>query len=203
MATWRSRSGPQWFDIFPVTEKFTLSDPSAPLLVDVGGGVGHNLVAFKQRHPNVLGKLIVQDIPVVVKNAKDLPTGVEAVVHDFFMPQPVKGAKAYLLANVLHDWPDKQALKILGNIRDAMSQDSELLIWENILPESNVPQLSAAIDLTMMANFSAGERTLAQYSTLLEKAGFKLVKAWTPGGVLAPVSGGQTLLEAAVKQGVA
>lgn len=98
--------------------------------------------------------------------------------HDFFSPQPVKDATTYLLGRALHDWPDMQAEKILGSIREGMSEDSILLVWENVLPESNVPQLSAATDRIMMARLSSLEQTSEQYRTLLEKSGFELVKAW-------------------------
>ena len=152
MATWRAQRGPRWFDVYPAAEKLAVSDASSVLLVDVGGGTGHDLVAFKTKHREITGKLIVQDIPAVVKDVKDLPEGVEAMAHDFFAGQPVKGAAAYHLGNVLHDWPDKQALQILGKIKDAMTETSRLLIWENVLPETGVPFLSACMDLQMMAN---------------------------------------------------
>lgn len=97
--------------------------------------------------------------------------------HDFFAPQPIKGAKAYYLANVVHDWPDKQALQMLGNIREAMDSESILLISENTLLEENVPLDSACADLVMMANFSSLEGTEEQFRVLLERAGSELVKA--------------------------
>jgi hypothetical protein len=86
----------------------------------------------------------VQDLPIVIESLKpgDLPEGIEAQAHDFFKPQPVKGANAYYLAAVLHDWPDKQALQILGQIREAMRKKSVVLINENALPERGVPLMA-------------------------------------------------------------
>ncbi|KAG6354382.1 hypothetical protein INS49_004399 [Diaporthe citri] len=43
---------------------------------------------------------------------------VELQVHDFFTPQPVKGARAYFTRSVLHDWPDEQSCS-----REEKSQD--------------------------------------------------------------------------------
>jgi hypothetical protein len=195
-----SRTGrtQRWFDFFPVEEKLRVESPSAPLLVDVGGGLGHDLIALRQHHPNLPGKLILQDIPVVIDSIQEpLPGDIQAMKHDFFASQPVKDAKAYYLARVLHDWPDKQAHVILSNIREAMGPGSILLINESVLAESKVPLYSASGDLIMMANFSSLERTQTQFDALLNGAGLKLVRVWTAKD-MAPGSG--ILLEAVPKK---
>ena len=110
-----------------------------------------------------------------VKN-DDLPPGVEVMPCDFFHPQPVKNAKAYLLRIVLHNWSDKQAWQILANVRAAVSKDSILLINESTLPESNVPLTATQLDLSMMAIFASLDRTATQLTELLESSGFRLVK---------------------------
>ena len=188
----------QWFENFPVEEKLGGGKKEDVLLVDVGGGFGHELIAFQKQNQDLGGRLVVQDIPVVIDNIKDLPAGIEAMMHDFFISQPIKGAKAYYLANVVHDWPHKQALQILGNIREAMDSESILLISENTLPEENVPLDSACADLVMMANFSSLERTEEQFRVLLEQAGFELVKAW--GSNNKSKEGGRRLLEVQRKE---
>lgn len=192
----RTNRGEEWFDFYPVEDRLSVAG-NKPLLVDVGGGLGHDLIALKKKFPNLPGKLIVQDLPVVIDNVKDLPSGIEAMQHDFFMPQPVKDAKAYYLRAVLHDWPEKQAREILKNIRAAMNEDSILLIHEMALPESNVPLYPAMLDLTMMALFSSLDRTPTQFKELLDSTGFKLLKAWTPRDM---VPGSRTLFEAVLKE---
>jgi len=193
MALTRLERGEQWFEFFPTEERFGSADPSAPLLVDVGGGLGHDLAAFHAKFPNLPGKLILQDLPVVINDIKELDTSIERTTHDFFKEQPVKGAKAYYLRTVLHDWADKQAIEILKNIRDAMSADSILLLNENFLPEQGVPQYNAEVDFSMLALFSSLERTEKQWRALLEAAGLKVVKVWTPKTQLAASA---TLFEA-------
>ena len=66
-----------------------------------------------------------------------LPAGIEGFGHDFFQPHPaeLRGARAYYLRTVLHDWPDKQARFIVRNVKELMTRDSILLINENVLPE--------------------------------------------------------------------
>ncbi|KAM3078041.1 hypothetical protein ACMFMG_002658 [Clarireedia jacksonii] len=175
------RGGPndqKWFDYYPVSSKLQVTSPSDVLLVDIGGGVGHDLIAFQKRYPDLSGQYIVQDIPVVIDSITSLPTGITAQKHDFFGLQPVKNAKAYYLANILHDWPDKQARKILQHITDAMNEDSLVLINENVMPEENVDLYSASADFVMMANFSALERTEKQFRELLDSAGLSLVSVY-------------------------
>lgn len=84
-----------WVDIFPIEERFIGGyDPaiSDVLLVDVGGGRGSELEAFKKKFPNAPGKLVLQDLPEVIESCPHLDDlGVVRQSHDFFTPQPVKG----------------------------------------------------------------------------------------------------------------
>ncbi|RFU35549.1 hypothetical protein B7463_g763, partial [Scytalidium lignicola] len=195
----RSAKGNHWVDYFPLASKLQVQSPSDVLLVDVGGGIGHDLITFQKRYPDLQGKLIVQDIPAAIDGIApgSLPSGIEAMKHDFFSPQPVKGAKAYFLGNVLHDWPDKQASQILTNIRDAMNAESILLVSENVLPETNVPLYSASADFIMMANFASLERTEEQFRVLFDSVGLKLAKAWTLDDAMA--GEGRRVLEVKLK----
>ena len=196
MGIQRMNRGEEWFEFYPVDKKLQVKENSRPLLVDVGGGLGHDLVAFREKFPTLPGKLVVQDLPVVVDDIKGLPSGIEVMAHDFFKPQPINSAKAYYLRTVLHDWPDKQAREILANIRDAMDKDSILLINENSLPEANVPLYPAQLDLHMMAFFSSLDRTPTQFKELLEASGFEVVGVYKPKNF---VPGSGTLFEATVK----
>jgi len=196
------RRGQNWFDFFPVKEKLRVQNPTDAVLVDVGGSQGGDIIAFKEKYPNIPGKLILQDLPIVIEAARNIPAGIEAQGYDFFNEQPVKGAKAYYLRTVLHDWPDKQVLLILARVREAMAPDSLLLINETILPESNVALSSAQADLTMMVSFASLERTREQFETLLNDSGFELVKVWMPKcfeASSAALAEQATLLEARLK----
>lgn len=174
------RRGKDWFEFFPAEERLRVSSSTDPLIVDVGGGLGGDLKKFKERFSALPGKLILQDLPAVIEGAKDLPAGIEAQSHDFFQKQPVRDAKAYFMRTVLHDWPDRQAVQILGKLRDAMNGDSILLISETILPESGVLLPSVLSDMQMMGSFASLERTQEQWQTLLETAGFELIHVWLP-----------------------
>jgi O-methyltransferase domain len=51
-------------------------------------------------------------------------------VHNFFNPQPTKGAGLYLLRSIIHDWPDQDAKIILKRLRDAANPSSKLIIFD-------------------------------------------------------------------------
>ena len=82
-----------WLDFFPFEERvakdFKAGD-GAVMFVDVGGARGHEVEAIKKKHPSLPGRFILQDLPDTVKQASPVP-GMEAVAHDFFTPQPIKG----------------------------------------------------------------------------------------------------------------
>lgn len=63
------------------------------LLVDVGGSMGHDLSEFRRKWSDAPGRLVLQDLPDVVAQAKagQLHPSIEAMEHDFFTEQPIKG----------------------------------------------------------------------------------------------------------------
>ena len=66
-------------------------DKNKVLFVDVGGGRGEALREFRKNHPELRGRVIIEDLPKVIES-QEVEEGVEAIVHDFFTPQPVTGA---------------------------------------------------------------------------------------------------------------
>jgi hypothetical protein len=91
------------------------------------------------------------------------------------------GARAYYTHFVLHDWPDEDAIKIASRVREAMKPGySKFLIHEHVLPPLKQDYEQTALDLIMMTNFGGKERSLAQWSELLEKrSGLKIVNIYT------------------------
>lgn len=91
--------------------------------------------------------------------------------HDFFTPQPVEGADAYLLRMIIHDWPRKEAKVILQHLARAMRHGSHLVIMDTLLPPpGSVPVTQEAAlrvrDLTMRQTFNSSERELEEWSEL-------------------------------------
>lgn len=81
-----------WTDWFPAQEQLLDGvSTDRPLLVDIGGGRGHDLLGFKQRFPVGAGKLVLEDLPSVIEDIQKLDSDIQRVKHNFFEPQPVKG----------------------------------------------------------------------------------------------------------------
>ena len=67
------------------------SDPNAALFVDIGGNRGQNVEAFRKLYPNAQGKIVLQDLPPVIADVKELDINIVRMGYDFFSPQPIIG----------------------------------------------------------------------------------------------------------------
>lgn len=97
---------PSWMDdgFYPVSEqliKGAKQGDNEVLLVDVGGGKGHDLQEFRSKCPDSSsGRLILQDQPTVLDDVEELDSSIERMAHDFFTEQPIKG-RFFLLVCIL------------------------------------------------------------------------------------------------------
>jgi hypothetical protein len=88
------------------------------------------------------------------------------------------GGDLYLLANIVHDWPDAEALAILSACHRAMAPGARLWVIEQVLPPEDDPDPSeraglTLMDLNMLVLFGGGQqRTGEEYGRLLGSAGF-------------------------------
>lgn len=173
----RRNSDLSWLSVYPVREATAGWDADKAVYINIGGSIGHQCAEFKAAYPDVPGRVILQELPHSIAQALQTP-GVENMMHNFWDPQPVKGAKFYYMRSVLHNHPDHKVLKLLELTKAAMTRDSILLIDEMILPETGVYADTAILDLTMMGAFASAERTEAQWRALVEKAGLRLVQTY-------------------------
>lgn len=80
-----------WVDWFPVQERLIDgATKESALLVDVGAGKGHDLLAFHNKYPDQ-GLLVLQDLAAVTDNLEGLDPSIKPMAYDFFAEQPVKG----------------------------------------------------------------------------------------------------------------
>jgi hypothetical protein len=129
---------PSWTDMYPAKERLATGlrpEGDASALIDVGGSMGQLLEEFRSDVPEYTGRLILQDLGSVIEMAKAQPVPldkrIELQSHDFFTAQPVKGARAYILRMVLHDWADNDCRKILTHLKEAMTPGySKILICD-------------------------------------------------------------------------
>ena len=169
---------PTWLDVYPYAEAAKKATPGKPFFVDVGGGLGHQSIALKDKLLNTPGRFIVQDLPNVLKQATP-HSGIEFMPHDFFEPQQVHGASIYYMRNIIHDYGDEQAIQILSHTRDALGPDSVVLIDDMVLASKGVNWQAAQLDMTMLTCFSSLERTRTQWYDLIVRTGLKIVKMYT------------------------
>ncbi|MBE3045883.1 hypothetical protein IMZ48_25740 [Candidatus Bathyarchaeota archaeon] len=93
---------PSWMDagFYPVQERlisgFDDAAPDAALLVDVGGGLGHDIDEFRRKNTEAPGRLVLQDLGAVLAQIEDLDPKIERLEYDFHTEQPIKGNTAPL-----------------------------------------------------------------------------------------------------------
>jgi hypothetical protein len=143
-------------------------------IADIGGGRGHLLSAVLERAPGASG--ILFDLPqVVAETQRDQPLSPRVTVAggDFFADR-LPAADAYLLMDLLHDWSDTDAGRILTAVRAAMRPHARVLIIETLVPETPGPHFGKTLDIIMLAVTGGRERSSTAYAELLASAGLHL-----------------------------
>jgi C-methyltransferase len=129
-------------------------------IADIGSGRGHLLRAIIEAAPGAEG--ILFDLPMVIDtlDAEDQPR-LTLQVGDFFV-DALPSADAYILMEVLHDWPDKQCGTILSAIPDASPDIATVLVVEDLMPEGQSGPSVSTLDVIMLTMTGGRERTVAQ-----------------------------------------
>ncbi|KAL3714889.1 hypothetical protein ACJRO7_006740 [Eucalyptus globulus] len=141
-------------------------------LVDVGGGIGKNLVEIIKSCPHIQG--INYDLPHVVATAP-AHDGVTHIGGNMF--ETIPHADAVLLMEIMHDWGDEDCVKILKNCRKAIPEKNGKVIIANIVLKAEddgmFDKTKLVMDLAMMALCSGGkERDELEWKKILEEGGF-------------------------------
>ncbi|MCJ1309424.1 hypothetical protein MMC25_003083 [Agyrium rufum] len=171
-----------WLDFFPVEEQLVkgfLDEKDAVFMVDVGGASGSEIIALREKYPNLPGRFILQDLPPAIERIDASKAPFEPTVHNFFTPQPVEGARVYYMRQILHDWPDDKCIDILKPIVAVMKPGySKLIVNEVVIPDVGATLHQAQLDIIMMVCLAAVERTETMWRKLLEQVGLKITKIW-------------------------
>jgi hypothetical protein len=158
-------------------------------IADIAGGRGHLLRAILKSSPKSQG--ILFDKPhVVAEVAPEKGEKLTVIGGDFFA-DPLPKSDAYMLMNIIHDWPDAESIKILSAIRRDMPRDARVLIIETVVPPTPGPHLSKELDIAMMALPGGMERTQEEYAGLASKCSLRLnltVKTESPYSILEMVA---------------
>jgi hypothetical protein len=151
-------------------------------LADIGGGNGALLIGILKVNPSLQG-IVFDQPPSAERAAKRIAqAGVEArceaVGGDFFREVP-RGAGAYLLKHIIHDWNDDDAIAILKTCHCAMDgTDAKLLLVEGVYPERIDQSLESRgatfNDVNMLVSTGGRQRSEAEFRALYQSAGFRL-----------------------------
>ncbi|MGN9911280.1 methyltransferase [Phytohabitans sp. LJ34] len=172
---------------------------AAKHVIDVGGGTGALLTEILKANPHLRGTVV--DVPGVVEQgrarfeAAGISDRVETVAGSIFEPLPA-GADVYILSNVLHDWNDAGAEKILGRVAEAVGDNGKVLVVQILVADENdnFPDDPARLmfitqmDLRLLSLMAGKARTWREYAELGEKVGLKVTGTTV-------IESGQTLLE--------
>jgi len=150
---------------------------------DVGGGIGHQCMDLRKHNPDIQGRFITQDLPLVndmITNKDELAQmNIETMPHNFMEGNPVKNAKVYYLRNVIHNWQDEPSKVILSHVRNAMANDSIVIIDDVVMPKTHATWKQTSMDIAMMTMLAAVERTADHFSRLLSEVGLSIRDIWT------------------------
>ena len=138
------------------------------VVVDVGGGNGALLVELLRRRPGLRG--IVFDLPETERDESLFGDAIEFVAGSFF--DDVPAGDAYVLSQILHNWPDERAAAILRTIRAGAPPHARLLVLDSVVGAGNDPY-TTTLDLLMLALFASRERDKAQWNALFAAAGWE------------------------------
>jgi DNA-binding transcriptional ArsR family regulator len=150
---------------------------TASRVVDVGGGNGTAVVALLTRYPHLHG--VVFDLPHIREEAEATLaaaglTDRSAFVGGSFFESVPEDGDVYVLLQILHDWSDDEATRILHTVRKAMGEDDRLVVLELIVPDEEGPHPSVLLDLLMLVQLGGRERTESEWRKLLTDGGFEV-----------------------------
>jgi len=160
-------------------------------VVDIGGGQGSLLAHILKKYPDVHGVLF--DLPKVVESASEIDESIasrcEVVGGSFFDSVPA-GGDLYIMQQIIHDWEDDLAVRILSNCREAMSEDARILVVDAVIKPGNGRDMNKFVDLQMLLiNKGGRERTAKEFTALFQTAGLKLVKIIPTASMFSIVEG--------------
>lgn len=163
-----------------ITANYDFSSVGKVVEVGTGGGDGNLLTTILKNNPSLQG--IFFDLPSRIQPAQrvieeaGLDDRCEAVAGDVLQSFP-GGGEAYIIKNLVHDYDDQRAVKLLKNCHEAMTENGKVLVVEMVVPPGNEPSLAKLVDVeALIMTAGAIERTEEQYRELFRAAGLKLTR---------------------------
>jgi hypothetical protein len=142
-------------------------------IVDVGGGQGTLLAAILTAHPGTHGHLIDLDPTATdaghMFSAHGLADRTDVTAGSFFDPLPT-GADAYVLFDILHNWDDEHAHRILARCVEAAHPAGRVLVIE----AAGGTRADSEMDLAMLVHHGSRDRHIDELRALAAPHGLVL-----------------------------
>ena len=161
--------------------------PGATRLLDIAGSHGLYGAALCRAHPPLRSEVL--DLPSAVPAAvaiarsegiDDIVThrGGDALVDDLGTQNDV-----VLINNLLHHFTREQSITLLHRVRQSMSANATVAIWELCPSDSDGPPNLLNDSVALFFRVTSGGRchSSAEYADWLKKAGFVNVRVRRPG----------------------
>jgi O-methyltransferase domain len=135
-------------------------------IVDVGGGQGALLAAILTAHPRMHGHLV--DLAPTATDAShtfsahNLDDRTKVSARSIFDPLPA-GADAYLLSDILHNWDDEHAHRILARCVKAAHPTGRVLVIEPVGGRRAITEMD--LSMLVISNRRAPIRSPSGYLT--------------------------------------
>lgn len=150
-------------------------------LLDLGGATGHLACAACAKYPHL--RATVFDLPDAIPLAQEIigqtavADRVDTLGGDFFH-DPIPQADLIAVGRILHDWSVDKVEQLLGRIFDALPPGGGLLIAEKLLSDDKTgPRWAQLQNLNMLTCTEGKERSLNEYTDLLQACGFDQIDA--------------------------
>ncbi len=177
--------GYSWPATEAIMDSYDFSDVGT--FADIAGGNGDILIKVLEKCPHVQGVLF--DLPEVIDQSTKIVDEAgfsdrcEFVAGNFFERIPIS-SDTYFMRHILHDWDDDECIRILKNLADAAEPGSRLVIAECVIGKPNEKSMGTLLDIMMMVVLTGRERTVEEYESLLDAAGFELTKVTPTASVV-------------------
>ncbi|HTB14027.1 MAG TPA: methyltransferase [Bryobacteraceae bacterium] len=151
--------------------------------VDLGGATGHLALAAREKY--TVMKATLFDLPSVIGVAREFAGDRVALVAGDFFIDPLPKGDLYAVGRILHDWSEEKIVALLEKIYAALPDGGGLLIAEKLMKEDRSGSVTTHMQsLNMLICTEGRERTLGEYSVLLQGAGFREIKGSVTGAPL-------------------
>lgn len=157
-----------------IAERYSWSRHATVL--DVGGGNGTLMREVLARHPGVRATVLDQAPTARAAEEGFAAAGLagrgSAVAGSFFEPLP-RGADAYVLSDILHDWDDASAAAILARCAEAAGDTGVVLVIESLRGDFGGRPANTALDLMMLSIFGGRERRIDELAAMAAGCGLE------------------------------